>query len=88
MFGRPALELSNMNVNKVNSNRAIQLTGGKLDSKNSIHSNDDMNMFCRIKPARLARSKNPIYPNDGGNMSQSSTTPSFLHLCILQLCSN
>lgn len=35
---------SNMNVNEVISNRAIQLAGGKLGSKNPIHPNDDVNM--------------------------------------------
>jgi fumarate hydratase, class II len=32
-----------MNVNEVISNRAIQLTGGKLGSKNPIHPNQDVN---------------------------------------------
>lgn len=35
---------SNMNVNEVISNRAIQLAGGTLGSKNPIHPNDDVNM--------------------------------------------
>jgi fumarate hydratase class II len=35
---------SNMNVNEVISNRAIQLTGGTLGSKNPIHPNDDVNV--------------------------------------------
>jgi len=35
---------SNMNVNEVISNRAIQLVGGKLGSKEPIHPNDDVNM--------------------------------------------
>jgi fumarate hydratase, class II len=35
---------SNMNVNEVISNRAIQLVGGKLGSKHPIHPNDDVNM--------------------------------------------
>jgi fumarate hydratase class II len=34
---------SNMNVNEVLSNRAIQLVGGKLGSKQPIHPNDDVN---------------------------------------------
>ena len=34
---------SNMNVNEVISNRAIQLVGGKLGSKHPIHPNDDVN---------------------------------------------
>ncbi|MFC7587763.1 class II fumarate hydratase [Nonomuraea antimicrobica] len=35
---------SNMNVNEVISNRAIQLVGGKLGSKDPIHPNDQVNM--------------------------------------------
>jgi fumarate hydratase class II len=35
---------SNMNVNEVISNRAIQLVGGQLGSKDPIHPNDDVNM--------------------------------------------
>jgi fumarate hydratase class II len=35
---------SNMNVNEVIANRAIQLVGGRLGTKNPIHPNDDVNM--------------------------------------------
>jgi fumarate hydratase class II len=35
---------SNMNCNEVISNRAIELAGGVLGSKNPIHPNDDVNM--------------------------------------------
>jgi fumarate hydratase class II len=35
---------SNMNVNEVISNRAIELAGGKLGSKDPIHPNDHVNM--------------------------------------------
>src|SRR6202023_2503810 len=35
---------SNMNVNEVVSNRAIQLLGGKIGSKSPVHPNDDVNM--------------------------------------------
>jgi fumarate hydratase class II len=35
---------SNMNVNEVVSNRAIQLAGGVLGSKHPVHPNDDVNM--------------------------------------------
>lgn len=35
---------SNMNVNEVISNRAIQLVGGRLGSKSPIHPNDHVNM--------------------------------------------
>src|SRR3954469_7676486 len=35
---------TNMNVNEVISNRAIELAGGKVGSKKPIHPNDDVNM--------------------------------------------
>jgi len=35
---------SNMNINEVISNRAIQLVDGTLGSKNPVHPNDDVNM--------------------------------------------
>jgi fumarate hydratase class II len=35
---------SNMNVNEVLSNRAIQLFGGTIGSKSPVHPNDDVNM--------------------------------------------
>src|SRR5271154_3877251 len=35
---------TNMNVNEVISNRAIQLSGGVMGSKKPIHPNDDVNM--------------------------------------------
>src|SRR5579872_4227973 len=35
---------SNMNVNEVLSNRAIQLLGGNIGSKSPVHPNDDVNM--------------------------------------------
>ena len=35
---------SNMNVNEVLSNRAIQLLSGKIGSKSPVHPNDDVNM--------------------------------------------
>src|SRR5207253_7619769 len=35
---------SNMNANEVISNRAIELAGGTLGSKDPIHPNDDVNM--------------------------------------------
>jgi fumarate hydratase class II len=44
---------SNMNVNEVISNRAIQLLGGKLGSKEPVHPNDDVNM---------AQSSNDTFP--------------------------
>jgi fumarate hydratase, class II len=44
---------SNMNVNEVISNRAIQLVGGELGSKRPVHPNDDVNM---------AQSPNDTFP--------------------------
>src|SRR6201994_850604 len=44
---------SNMNVNEVISNRAIQLTGGDLVSKRPVHPNDHVNM---------AQSSNDTFP--------------------------
>lgn len=35
---------SNMNVNEVISNRAIQMIGGTLGSKTPVHPNDHVNM--------------------------------------------
>src|SRR6266576_1243628 len=35
---------SNMNLNEVLSNRAVQLLGGKIGSKSPVHPNDDVNM--------------------------------------------
>src|SRR5215203_4084060 len=35
---------TNMNANEVISNRAIQILGGDLGSKNPVHPNDDVNM--------------------------------------------
>jgi fumarate hydratase class II len=35
---------TNMNANEVISNRAIEIAGGKIGSKNPIHPNDDVNM--------------------------------------------
>src|SRR5271168_295665 len=35
---------TNMNVNEVIANRAIQLSGGEMGSKKPIHPNDDVNM--------------------------------------------
>src|ERR1043165_7041145 len=35
---------TNMNVNEVIANRAIELAGGRLGSKNPIHPNDHVNM--------------------------------------------
>jgi fumarate hydratase, class II len=44
---------TNMNVNEVIANRAIQKAGGKLGSKTPIHPNDDVNM---------SQSSNDVFP--------------------------
>jgi len=44
---------SNMNVNEVLANRAIQLLGGEIGSKSPVHPNDDVNM---------AQSSNDTFP--------------------------
>ncbi len=44
---------TNMNVNEVLSNRAIQLLGGEIGSKRPVHPNDDVNM---------AQSSNDSFP--------------------------
>ncbi|MCI0339313.1 MAG: class II fumarate hydratase [Acidobacteria bacterium] len=44
---------TNMNVNEVIANRAIELAGGVLGSKNPIHPNDDVNM---------SQSSNDVFP--------------------------
>lgn len=44
---------TNMNVNEVISNRAIEMAGGQLGSKNPIHPNDDVNR---------SQSSNDTYP--------------------------
>lgn len=44
---------SNMNVNEVIANRAIEIAGGELGSKNPIHPNDDVNK---------SQSSNDVFP--------------------------
>lgn len=44
---------SNMNANEVIANRAIELAGGVLGSKNPVHPNDDVN---------LSQSSNDVFP--------------------------
>jgi fumarate hydratase class II len=44
---------TNMNVNEVISNRAIQMAGGQMGSKNPIHPNDDVNK---------SQSSNDVFP--------------------------
>ena len=44
---------TNMNVNEVISNRAIELAGGKMGSKQPVHPNDDVNK---------SQSSNDVFP--------------------------
>ena len=57
---------SNMNVNEVISNRAIQLLGGELGSKTPVHPNDDVNM------AQFVERHNPSRPRCTSPRSSSS----------------
>ncbi len=52
---------SNMNVNEVLSNRAIQLLGGKIGSKSPVHPNDDVNMGSRRTTRSPLRCISPLY---------------------------
>jgi len=64
---------SNMNVNEVLANRAIQLLGGELGSKSPIHPNDDVNMGqssndsfpTAMHIAAVAELENCLVPNSG-----------------------
>ena len=40
---------TNMNVNEVIANRAIEMAGGEMGSKKPIHPNDDVNQFTIVK---------------------------------------
>ena len=62
---------SNMNVNEVLSNRAIQLLGGELGSQQPVGPNDDVNM---------SQSSNDSFPTAmhiaAGRCSTSASSPS------------
>src|SRR5919109_761299 len=61
---------TNMNVNEVISNRAIELAGGEMGSKKPIHPNDDVNMSqssndtfpAAMHIAAADRAKNALIP--------------------------
>src|SRR5271156_1849304 len=61
---------TNMNVNEVISNRAIEIAGGVMGSKKPIHPNDDVNMSqssndtfpAAMHIAAADRVKNPLIP--------------------------
>src|SRR2546422_7161413 len=46
---------TNMNVNEVISNRAIEMAGGEMGSKKPIHPNDDVNMSQRSEERRVGK---------------------------------
>jgi len=64
---------TNMNANEVISNRAIELAGGVLGSKNPVHPNDDVNMSqssndtfpAAMHIAAAERMKNALIPAVG-----------------------
>ena len=63
---------TNMNVNEVISNRAIEIAGGEMGSKKPIHPNDDVNMSqssndtfpAAMHIAAAERVKNALIPGD------------------------
>src|ERR1700681_2062305 len=62
---------TNMNVNEVISNRAIEIAGGELGSKKPVHPNDDVNMSqssndtfpAAMHIAAAQRGKNTLIPD-------------------------
>src|SRR5258708_493915 len=59
---------TNMNVNEVISNRAIQLVGGRIGSKSPIHPNDHVNMAQSSNdtfPTAMHVAAGPATPEDG-----------------------
>src|SRR6476646_10355106 len=69
---------TNMNVNEVIANRAIELAGGKMGSKKPIHPNDDVN---------LSQSSNDTFPTAmyiaaGEQLNQLITRVQELHDAI------
>jgi len=66
---------SNMNVNEVISNRAIEIAGGVMGSKQPIHPNDDVNM---------SQSSNDTYPTAmsiaAATELEQTLMPQVLHL--------
>ena len=61
---------TNMNVNEVISNRAIEIAGGEMGSKKPIHPNDDVNM---------SQSSNDTFPGGhahrGGRAREARADP-------------
>ncbi len=66
---------SNMNVNEVISNRAIDMAGGVLGSKNPIHPNDHVNM---------SQSSNDVFPT-AMNIAAAKAIKEILIPCVKKL---
>jgi fumarate hydratase class II len=66
---------SNMNVNEVISNRAIELAGGKMGSKRPVHPNDDVNK---------AQSSNDTFPTAMHIAALKALEPLFTAVLELQ----
>src|SRR5438045_3083882 len=63
---------TNMNVNEVIGNRAIETAGGAMGSKKPIHPNDDVNM---------SQSSNDTFPTAMHIAAATETTPSLISAC-------
>lgn len=66
---------SNMNVNEVISNRAIEMMGGQMGSKKPVHPNDHVNKS-------QVRSKENILQIDSGFGSCSVQEPKEIYLLL------
>ena len=67
---------TNMNVNEVISNRAIELAGGEMGSKKPVHPNDDVNM---------SQSSNDTFPT-AMNIATAEMIVHQLNPCSYRLC--
>jgi len=73
---------TNMNVNEVIANRAIQIAGGEMGSKNPIHPNDHVNMSqssndtfpAAMHIAAAERVKNALIPAVKQVLDEAGTT--------------
>lgn len=62
---------SNMNVNEVISNRAIEIMGGVIGSKKPVHPNDDVNM---------CQSSNDVYGKNSISICDTLRFPTAMHI--------
>jgi len=80
---------TNMNVNEVISNRAIELSGGCQDVMSSLsltaftHS---ISLGMDVRTTGVKGTKKPIHPNDDVNKGQSSndTFPTAMHIAVVE----